>query len=165
MALWYYGDNGQQNGPYDDEVIRQAISAGQLTPNTMVWREGMVGWLPLSQVPELSGGGMAVGYPGHVPPQYAVPYGVVPGSTPGLAIASMVCGICCLFMCYFAGLCGLAAVICGHMAINRISNSSVPLGGRGMAITGLVLGYLGILISVGFIVMMILAFSGAAFHP
>lgn len=165
MAHWYYGDNGQQNGPFDEEGIRQAISAGRLTPYTMVWREGMAGWMPLMQVPELSGGPAVPGYSGQAPSQYAVPYGAMPGATSGLAIASMVCGICCLFMCYFAGICGLAAVICGHMALGRISQSPVPVGGRGMAIAGLILGYLGILISVAFIVMMVFAFSRASIHP
>jgi len=163
MAHWYYGENSQQNGPFDDDGIRQAISAGRLTPYTMVWREGMPGWLPLIQVPELSGGSVAPGYSGNAPPQYAVPYGAMPGATPGLAIASMVCGIVGIFMCYFAGASGIAAVICGHMALKRISESPVPLGGRGMAITGLILGYLGILISLGSIGALVFAISNS--HP
>lgn len=161
MAQWYYGDNGQQNGPLDDGGIRQAISDGKLTPYTMVWREGMAGWMPLLQVPELSGGPVAPGYSGQAPPNYAVPYGAMPGSTSGLAIASMVCGIVGIFMClcYLSGLCGIPAVICGHMALKRINESAVPLGGRGMAITGLILGYLDILISVGSIVMIVITMA------
>jgi hypothetical protein len=162
MAHWYYGENGQQNGPYDDAGIRQAISEGRLTPYTMVWREGLPGWLPLVQVPELAGGAVVPGYSGQIPSHYAVPYGVMPGTSSSLAIASMVCGICCPFLCYFAGLVGIAAVICGHMAIHRISQSPVPLGGRGMAIAGLILGYIGILISVGSIIVLI---SIIPFHP
>jgi hypothetical protein len=165
MAHWYYGDNGQQNGPLEDDGIRQAISDGKLTPYTLVWREGMAGWMPLLQVPELSGGSVVPGYSGQAPPQYAVPFGAMPGSTSGLAIASMVCGICCLFLCVYAGLCGLPAVICGHMALTRISQSPIPVGGRGMAITGLILGYLGILISVGTIVFAVIAISSSSFHP
>jgi hypothetical protein len=167
MALWYYGENGQQNGPFEDEAIRQAISAGQLTPQTMVWREGMPGWLPLMQVPELSGGGLIPGNSGYVPGQYAVPYGATPGATSGLAIASMVCGIVGILMCfcYLSGLCGIPAVICGHMALNRIGQSPIPVGGRGMAIAGLVLGYLDILISLGFIVTMVVTVAGAAASP
>ncbi len=165
MANWYYGENGQQQGPFDDVAIRQAISEGKLTPYTMVWREGMPGWMPLLQVPELSGGGMVSDQTGNLPPQYALPYGVMPGTTSGLAIASMVCGIVGIFLCYFAGLLGVPAVICGHMALNRISQSPVPVGGRGMAITGLILGYLEIVISAGIIVFASIAISRAALHP
>lgn len=166
MAHWYYGENGQQHGPLDDEAIRQAISDGRLNPYTMVWREGLPGWLPLLQVPELSGGSVVPGYSGQTSPQYAVPYGAMPGATSGLAIASMVCGIVSIFLCYLAGFLGLPAVICGHMALNRISQSPTPIGGRGMAIAGLILGYIGILISVGMIVVMIVALtSAAASHP
>jgi hypothetical protein len=166
MAHWYYGDNGQQNGPLDDDGIRQAISDGKLTPYTLVWREGMAGWMPLLQVPELSGGSVAPGYSGQVPPHYAVPYGAMPGATPGLAIASMVCGIVGIFFCYLAGLLGIPAVICGHMALNRISQSPIPLGGRGMAIAGLILGYLAILISLGSVIAFVVAISSSSgFKP
>ncbi len=165
MAHWYHGDNGQQNGPLDDDGIRQAISDGKLTPYTLVWREGMAGWMPLLQVPELSGGSVVLGYSGQAPPQYAVPYGAMPGATPGLAIASMVCGIVGIFFCYLSGLLGLPAVICGHMALNRISQSPVPLGGRGMAITGLILGYLGILVSLAFVVIAVVAITNSKSYP
>lgn len=165
MANWYYGENGEQQGPFDDASIRQAISDGKLTPYTMVWREGMPGWLPLLQVPELSGGGMVSDQMANVPPQHAAPYGTMPGATSGLAIASMVCGIVGIFFCYLAGLLGVPAVICGHMALNRITQSPFPIGGRGMAISGLILGYLGIVISVGTLVFAAIAISGAVFHP
>lgn len=167
MANWYYGENGQQHGPFDDGAIRQAISEGRLTPYTMVWREGMPGWLPLLQVPELSGGSVVPQSPESGGPGPAVPYGVMPGATSGLAIASMVCGIVGVLMCfcYLSGLCGIPAVICGHMALSRISRSPVPVAGRGMAIAGLILGYLDILISIGLIVMMVIAATRATATP
>lgn len=168
MAQWYYGENGQQTGPVDDETVRQAISAGQLGPNTLVWREGMPNWLPLQQVPELSGGTIVSAYSQnpygtpYAPPAYGQPYGGAPG-TSGLAIASMVCGIvgALMFMC-MGGILGIPAVICGHMALKQINEASFPMGGRGMAITGLILGYL----SIGLLILGILSvvFS-AATHP
>ncbi|MFD0895151.1 DUF4190 domain-containing protein [Luteolibacter ambystomatis] len=136
MAHWHYGENGQHFGPVDENGIRQAIAAGAVQPHTLVWREGMPDWLPLSQVSELVGPvPVAVPYP--QAPYGAVPY--VPSS--GLAIASMVCGIVSLFLCYFAILGAIPAVICGHLALTRIKESPIPMGGRGMAIAGLVLGY------------------------
>ena len=65
------------------------------------------------------------------------PYGA-PSRTSGLAIASMVLGILWL---YWIG--SILAVIFGHVAINQ-AKKDPSLRGRGMAIAGLVLGYIGI---------------------
>jgi hypothetical protein len=73
----------------------------------------------------------------------------------------MVCGIAGYLTCYFVGILGIPAVICGHMALNRINSSPVPVAGRGMAIAGLILGYLGILITVGTILFFVFAFVAA----
>jgi hypothetical protein len=85
--------------------------------------------------------------------------------TNGLAIASMVCGILGVVTCYFGGLFGLPAVICGHMAISAIRQSPLPMGGRGMAIAGLVTGYLGILCSVGSAIFFFVVISQANHYP
>ena len=57
--------------------------------------------------------------------------------TDGLAIASMVLGI---FWVWWIG--SILAVIFGHVALSRIAREGKA--GRGMAIAGLVLGYIGI---------------------
>lgn len=73
-------------------------------------------------------------------------------ATEGLAIASMVLGIVWVF---WIG--SILAVIFGHVALRNIKRNQT--GGRGMAITGLVLGYIG----VGFLVLpIVLAIIGAA---
>lgn len=61
----------------------------------------------------------------------------------GLAIASVICGL--LGIVTF-GLTGIAAVITGHMALSAIGKSNGALAGRRMSITGLITGYLTILI-------------------
>jgi hypothetical protein len=75
-------------------------------------------------------------------PVYAAPGQVVyvsPPRTNGLAIASMVLGIVWV---YWIG--SILAVIFGHVALSQIKKSGGALRGRGMAIAGLVLGYVGI---------------------
>ena len=70
--------------------------------------------------------------------------------TNGLAIASLICGIVgCI-----PGA-GIAAIVMGHMALGRIKTSGQ--GGRGMAIIGLILGYLSI---VGWIIVIIMTIAG-----
>jgi type IV pilus assembly protein PilA len=61
--------------------------------------------------------------------------------TSGKAIASLVCGIFTFFI-----PASIAAIILGHMAHSEIRKSAGRVGGQGIAITGLVLGYLGIAI-------------------
>ena len=41
---------GQQYGPYTMEMCKQMVQGGQLTPQSMVWMEGMPAWTPASQV-------------------------------------------------------------------------------------------------------------------
>ena len=54
MEQWFLGANGQQLGPFDRNGLAQQLSAGTLTANTLVWRNGMTGWAPAGQVPELA---------------------------------------------------------------------------------------------------------------
>jgi hypothetical protein len=47
--------NGQQLGPLTFQVINEMIAAGQLTNQSMIWRQGMNSWQSASSIPELSG--------------------------------------------------------------------------------------------------------------
>lgn len=46
--------NGAQQGPYEIPMLQQMINAKQVTPQTMVWREGMAAWAAAGTVTELS---------------------------------------------------------------------------------------------------------------
>jgi hypothetical protein len=45
--------NGQQTGPFAMEAVQQMVYSRQLTPETLVWKQGMAGWAPASSVAEL----------------------------------------------------------------------------------------------------------------
>jgi competence protein ComGC len=68
-----------------------------------------------------------------------------PANSPA-AVWSLILGI--LSLVCFGFLAGIPAVICGHLAQSRIRQSGGTLVGGGMAIAGLVTGYLGIALSV-----------------
>ena len=53
QAAWFVAVNGQQTGPVDDAGLRQMVSAGQLTPQTLVWKQGMAQWTQATDVPEM----------------------------------------------------------------------------------------------------------------
>jgi len=46
--------NGQQTGPFDASVLQQMAQSGQLTKETLVWKQGMANWGPAGQVAELN---------------------------------------------------------------------------------------------------------------
>jgi uncharacterized membrane protein YhaH (DUF805 family) len=47
--MWYYVSNNVQQGPVEETAIPQMIAGGTLSPNSLVWREGMKDWQTLGQ--------------------------------------------------------------------------------------------------------------------
>lgn len=145
MAQWFYGENGQQSGPVDDAEFSSLIAAQRILPTTLVWREGMPSWVSLAQVQ--ASGGMF---------QQAIPMvAMMNPTTNGNSIASLVFGIVGLISCLV--FLGIPAVIFGHVALSQIAKSPVPMVGRGMALAGLICGYLASLIFLVFLGSMIVA--------
>jgi uncharacterized protein DUF4190/uncharacterized protein DUF1707 len=122
------------------DVLKAAYTEGRLTKEEFDTRSDrvlaartyadlavIVGDLPAGP------GGPAVPYVGYYPTM------VPPQPTSGLAIGAMICGIAEIFTLGFAA---IPAVILGHLARAQIKRTGER--GDGMAIAGLVLGYLGI---------------------
>lgn len=84
-------------------------------------------------------------------------YYPVPAAPKGLSIASLCCGIAAFLGLGFFLLPQLAAVLLGHLALLR------EPGGRGLAIAGLVLGYIAIAITLLVVIVLGVAFSNAEF--
>lgn len=79
------------------------------------------------------------------PPDFPVSEDQGPKPTSGLAITSLICGLLQVLCC---GLGSLLAVIFGHIALGQTRRGE--RAGAGLAIAGLVLGYLGLLGTAGF---------------
>lgn len=83
--------------------------------------------------------------PSQYPPQYQPqsqayqPYH--PAKTDGGAITSMVLGIASFVLC-LSFISGIPAIIIGHISLSRIKKSMGKLKGEGLALTGLILGYI-----------------------
>lgn len=78
-----------------------------------------------------------------------------PSSTSGLAVASLVLGILAWVACGFVG--GIAAVITGHMARGRIRLTGED--GGGLALAGLILGYINIAFVAILSIILFIAYS------
>jgi len=52
---FYVGLNGQQSGPFDLNTLKQMGRSGQITRETLVWRDGMAEWAAAGGLAELAG--------------------------------------------------------------------------------------------------------------
>jgi membrane protease subunit (stomatin/prohibitin family) len=52
-AAWHIAVNGQTQGPFSAQQMAQGATAGQVTRETLVWTNGLDGWLPAGDVPQL----------------------------------------------------------------------------------------------------------------
>ncbi len=51
---WHVAVNGQSQGPFPAQQLAQGIAQGQITRETLVWTQGMSGWVPAGNVPQLA---------------------------------------------------------------------------------------------------------------
>ena len=147
MMQIYIHRNGQRYGPYSEADIKAHIASGALSRQDNAWWAGQAGWVPLGQSP------FAATFPPALPGTAAYYADYAPAETSQSAIWSLVCG--CLSL-----LCGLftsiPAVILGHMALSEIKKNP-RLQGRGMAIAGLIIGY--IVLAIGVLYLGVVALS------
>ena len=84
---WYYAVGGEQKGPVSEQEFQRLAQQGVVTPQTLVWREGLAEWQPY-------GGGTPPRMPGN-----GVSRGVVcagcRGIFPGTEVVSLAGGLYC----------------------------------------------------------------------
>jgi len=149
---FYILRGGEQLGPFSPEEARQRLANGEFQLTDLAWAEGLADWVPLSALP-----GFAPVRPLEhpsisvppMPPERVLPAARQPPSQApgamrravrpsGLAIASLVCGLFSIFL-----LPAIAAIICGHKARSVAKKSLGTIGGSGMALAGIIMGYAG----------------------
>ena len=54
-SVYHVAINGQATGPFDMNTLKQLVAGGQLTAETLVWKNGMANWEKASGVDELRG--------------------------------------------------------------------------------------------------------------
>lgn len=172
IAVWYYAKDGQQAGPIAQDELQGYFRDNRLALDTNVWRDGMAHWMPANQVPDLMAGvsgGMLT-----QPAAGAAPYMQVQSQpTNSMALTSMILGLLGLFVALIFT--AIPAVICGHIARKEIRTSGGLQTGDGMALTGLITGYLVIVLTIlmviGFVVFLFVVMdatsssSGPVYSP
>ena len=88
-------------------------------------------------------------------PAYQQPYSPYPPAPPtnGLAIAALVCGVGG----FVVGLSFIPAIICGHLARRQIRETGQQ--GAGLALAGLILGYVGIILFIALVALIAVAMT------
>ena len=164
---WYYATNGTQKGPVPTEDLKSRIAMGEVNPTDLAWREGMADWMPVGSIAELklsepeprteapapvSAGAPQGPLSSPAPQPYTPPVSpagtVLAPPSQGMAIASMICGIISLVFCcawIISAPLALVAIVLGHMAISKTNADPKQYTGKGLARTGLITGYLGLL--------------------
>lgn len=180
---WYYADASQNQQSVPEAELPGLVATGTIRPTTLVWNETMTNWQPAGQVkpdlfaslevppalapmPGAGNGGEAASAAAAPSPMLTPsggPYAAVAHPADGLAITSLVLGI--LSVLCLGPLTGIPAVICGHIARKKIRESTMPSTKGGLAMAGLVLGYVAIvvfLLYVAFVIVMgVLGETGA----
>ncbi len=169
---YFISDGVNQNGPYPvAELLQHGLRA-----NSLVWAEGMSEWKRADQVDELANllrdqpatapavpqppparpqAVQPIGY--HSAYQQISPQGYAQPLPQGMAITSMVLGICSLvfLLAYCIGIVpGILAVIFGHMALGRIRIGAEQ--GKSMALAGLICGYISLGLTALFVIAAVL---------
>jgi hypothetical protein len=159
---YYIGIAGAQQGPF--ELVD--LPAKGLRADSLVWTDGMTDWKRADAVSEVAAL-LAPKTP--IPPE---PVGPPPGPVPqlqpihtsnlqyqtpvrsqqnGMAVASLVLGILALpLMCArgFGLVCSILAIVFGFIARARARRENV--GGEGMALAGIILGFLPLILLIFF---------------
>ena len=135
---YFVQHGGQQLGPLTEAELKAKLASGEIAPTDYVWWEGQADWKMLNQTPLAVSAGAPIAPAAPTAPAAGQPTPGVALPTSQLAIWALVCGCVSLF-CWL--LVSIPAVIIGHMALKDLKKNPEQQG-RGMALAGLILGYI-----------------------
>lgn len=180
---WYYANERDEQVQVSEDELKRLAQTGALKPDAFVWNESMDDWKACRLVkPEwftnvatapsvgtapATGSGILPAPTSSAPgdPTPVLPRRQAVQPTDGLALASLICGIAGLvFMgCYGAGFpISLAGVICGHMCRKRLLSEG-NTSSAGLALAGIITGYIGLALIVLALLIIGLFFGFAIF--
>ncbi|MDA0768517.1 MAG: DUF4190 domain-containing protein [Verrucomicrobia bacterium] len=150
--MWHYAKEQERHGPVSQEQLLGLLRSGALADHDLVWREGMAAWQAAGEVMELQ----RALFGSRVPEAAGSTMSVAPPQN-GLAITSLVLGIVSIVAMTLI-ITAIPGVVCGHIARRQIREAPGVQSGEGMAIAGLILGYIAIILSLAFIALMVAMF-------
>jgi hypothetical protein len=144
MRYFYTDTNRQPQGPESREKILELLNRGVINSAALVAEEGGKTWLPISS---LSAGASPSAPP--LPDRFTEP----------LAILSLTLSALSFVCCYFGFASAIAGIVLGHLARGKIRKNP-DLNGDGLALAGLIIGYVAVTLQLLYLVFVILGFAG-----
>ena len=129
-CTWYFESQSKPYGPKTFSQLQTLATTGVIEPDNLVWAEGMDKWVQANQA-------------GLVFPERQESEANV-STVSQMAVKSFIFGLLGTCLLLFVG--SIVAVVFGHVAMRQINESMGVLSGKGMALTGLILGYLMIVV-------------------
>jgi len=178
---WFYSPDGIQRHEVDDEALAELAREGRLTGDMLLWREGLAEWRPARELradlftpaaaagppppppppetpvfaPAAAGPALPVYQP--VPPQRPANAGALTSVISGsIGVATAITNFCCCAGIVVTPIAGLVAVIFGHMTYSAAKEHPEAEKDKNMALIGLILGYLSLLITAGYVLYLVL---------
>jgi len=150
------GGDSKEYGPVSAEQIRQWLAQGRADAQTKVQPEGATEWTTLAECADFADDVKRKLAAGILPPPLGTK--AEPAKTSGLAIASLVLGICGVITC---GVTALLGLVLGIVALLKINKSGGRQSGGGLAIAGIVVSGLFLLIVPMYAAMLLPALARA----
>ena len=155
------GDQKQYNLVTADD-IRRWIADGRLNEQSLIKAEDDAEFRPITNFPEFAGAFTAKAVESTTPPPLPTAAPAGSAKTSGLAITSLVLGILGIATCGLTLLISApVGLILGIMAINKIGKSGGQLGGRALALAGIITSCVSLLLLPVFAAMLLPAFAQA----
>ncbi len=132
----YIHRNNQQTGPFTEEQVRAQLAAGTISLQDHVWWQGQQGWVPVAQSPLMTGGVA-------IPPPVRASGERWPGghrSADDVATGDLGAGLRLPEPSLWGCFASIPAIVLGHMGLAE-TKKNPAVGGRGMALAGVILGY------------------------
>lgn len=54
VSQYFLGVNGQQQGPFDFEAVKNMLTSHQINETVLIWKRGMANWMLIRDLPEFS---------------------------------------------------------------------------------------------------------------
>ncbi len=157
---WYYADASGNQHAVSSADLPALVASGAVRRETLVWNETMEAWA-------MAGETCAEWFPHVAPPSLTgsqrrqalhapvAPYAGQRAPLDPLAVISLALGCVGIFAC--GPFLAVPAVVCGHIARRRAKGENLPSSNGGLALAGLVTGYIGLVLS-----LLVLVFYGVA---
>ena len=170
---WYYAKKNEQRGPVSGSTLRSMIISGEVAGTDLVWRNGMQDWAPAAEIRDFEPDqeteieSPAVSQdPSQVPKMVGQPLDYTDPSQffpdPPVSVrakVSLVCGIVGVMGCMMIVpvLASIAAVVLGNLARReKALDPGQPKRGDGVALAGVIRGYIGILLTVVWLALLLI---------